>query len=258
MFSRTACLFRPILFVIALLFFVLPVGPGAPDADAQTVGAGRVPLFSSSDARRLERAARRARPSVRRRARSRRARSRRRASRVASVRRQNRVNRRKDRKRKRISKYLEREFSLDFPKGSVVIVNSERKLYYVTGKNRAIRYNVAVGNREELWTGVQVVTQKRKNPSWRSPNGGPTVRGGPSNPLGVRALYLGWTLWRIHGTPARGSIGRAVSNGCIRMLNEDVTDLYDRVHIGAPVYVFNKRADASRELEWGRKVAQKR
>jgi lipoprotein-anchoring transpeptidase ErfK/SrfK len=138
--------------------------------------------------------------------------------------------------------------------GSIVIVNAERKLYYVLGDGKALRYGVAVGNPDEIWTGKQVVTDKKENPRWVSPDGDDEAEPGPDNPLGVRALYLGWTLWRIHGTPKVNSIGRAVSNGCIRMLNEDVTDLYERVHIGAPVYAIKTQADAP-PIRWGRKIS---
>ena len=141
-----------------------------------------------------------------------------------------------------------REVNLSFgyPAGSVVIVNKERSLYYVLGNGRALRYRVAVGTRKELWIGRTFVSNMRKNPSWTPVDGGATVRGGvSSNPLGKRAIYLDWSLLRIHGTPSRGSIGRAASNGCIRMFNEDVIDLYKRVHIGAPVVAINKRSDAA-------------
>lgn len=137
-----------------------------------------------------------------------------------------------------------------YPAGTIVIVNNERRLYYVLGNGRALTYRVAVGTRRELWIGRTFVSMKRKNPYWTPVDGGPTVRGGiPSNPLGKRALYLDWSLLRIHGTPSRGSVGRAVSNGCIRMLNEDVIDLYERVHIGAPVIAVNKRGDAAKFSE---------
>jgi len=135
--------------------------------------------------------------------------------------------------------------NLSYPPGSIVIVNSERKLYYITDKGQALRYRVAVGKRSELWVGRTFVSAKRVNPYWTPVDGGPTVRGGrPDNPLGKRAIYLDWSLLRVHGTPSRGSVGRAVSNGCIRMLNEDVIDLYNRVHIGAPVIAINRRSDA--------------
>lgn len=139
--------------------------------------------------------------------------------------------------------------SLGYPPGSIVIVNKERALYYVLGDGRALRYRVAVGTRKELWVGRMFVSNMRKNPHWTPVEGGPTVRGGsPANPLGKRAIYLDWSLLRIHGTPSRGSIGRAASNGCIRMFNEDVIDLYERVHIGAPVIAINTRAEAERFL----------
>lgn len=147
------------------------------------------------------------------------------------------------------AKPLEVALSLGYPPGSIVIVNKERALYYVLGDGRALRYRVAVGTRKELWVGRMFVSNMRKNPYWTPVDGGPTVRGGsPSNPLGKRAIYLDWSLLRIHGTPSRGSIGRAASNGCIRMFNEDVIDLYERVHIGAPVIAINTRAQADRFL----------
>ena len=134
---------------------------------------------------------------------------------------------------------------LDYPAGSVVIVNSERKVYYVIGPGQAIRYGVAVGKASELWTGRTFVSDKKVDPKWIPIDGAEPVEGGDSsNPLGKRALYLDWSLLRIHGTPSRGSIGSAVSNGCIRMLNEDVIDLFDRTHIGAPVFAINSRKDA--------------
>lgn len=134
---------------------------------------------------------------------------------------------------------------LGYAAGSVVIVNSERKVYYVTGKGTAIRYGVAVGKESERWTGRTFVSEKKVDPKWIPVDGSEPVEGGDSsNPLGKRALYLDWSLLRIHGTPSRGSIGSAVSNGCIRMLNEDVIDLYERVHVGAPVFAINARTDA--------------
>lgn len=142
------------------------------------------------------------------------------------------------------------KFDLGYPAGSIIIINNERALYYVLGEGQAIRYRVAVGNRRELWTGRTFVSTKKKNPWWFPVGGGRPYRGGlPGNPLGRRALYLDWSLLRIHGTPSRGSIGRAVSNGCIRMLNEDVIHLYEKVHIGAPVIAVNHRRDAARFLE---------
>jgi hypothetical protein len=134
---------------------------------------------------------------------------------------------------------------LGYAAGTVVIVNSERKVYYVTGPGKAIRYGVAVGKESERWTGRTFVSDKKEDPKWVPVDGSEPVDGGdPGNPLGKRALYLDWSLLRIHGTPSRGSIGSAVSNGCIRMLNEDVIDLFDRVHVGAPVFAINSRQQA--------------
>ncbi len=133
---------------------------------------------------------------------------------------------------------------LGYAAGSVVIVNTERKVYYVTGPGQAIRYGVAVGKASELWTGRTFISDKKVDPKWIPVDGSEPVEGGDSsNPLGKRALYLDWSLLRIHGTPSRGSIGSAVSNGCIRMLNEDVMDLFERVHTGAPVFAINSRKD---------------
>jgi|FEC22Drversion2_1045045.scaffolds.fasta_scaffold00368_2 lipoprotein-anchoring transpeptidase ErfK/SrfK len=133
----------------------------------------------------------------------------------------------------------------DYEYGTIVVKTSERHLYYALGNGKAIRYPVAVGSPQNQWFGTTWVSDKRINPTWtptpsmraRNPNLPKSVAGGDNNPLGVRALYLGWTTYRIHGTNAPGSIGHAVSNGCIRMRNEDVVDLYERVHIGAPVIV---------------------
>jgi len=140
------------------------------------------------------------------------------------------------------------DFTGDYPPGSIVVVNAERTLYYVLGNGKALRYPVAIGTADEVWTGDSVVTRKRKNPGW-----GPTksqrkadptlpryVPAGPKNPLGARALYLGWGVYRIHGTNEPATIGYPLSNGCIRMLNEHVSDLYERVHIGAPVHVIGR------------------
>lgn len=130
-----------------------------------------------------------------------------------------------------------------YPMGSIVVVTSERRLYYALGNGLAIRYPVAVGQPRFQWFGQTFVQRKRKNPDWTpTPRmrrlGAPSyVPPGPNNPLGVRAIYLGWTEYRIHGTNAPSSIGRAASSGCIRMHNDDVVDLYQRVHVGAPVYV---------------------
>lgn len=131
-------------------------------------------------------------------------------------------------------------FAPDYPLGSIIIVNGERRLYYVIGKGHALRYSVAVGTPENQWTGQSFVGSKAVNPSWTPPwDLGHTMPGGGNNPLGARALYLGWTNYRIHGTNAPGSIGSPASHGCVRMYNPDVIDLYSRVNLGAPVFVVN-------------------
>jgi lipoprotein-anchoring transpeptidase ErfK/SrfK len=125
-----------------------------------------------------------------------------------------------------------------------VIVNSERKLYYMLGNGKAIRYPIAVGKPSQVWTGTIRVSKKKVEPDWLNPDD-PTatpVPGGPKNPLGVRAMYLGNTLYRIHGTPKSSSIGNNVSNGCIRMHNSDVVGLYKRVKIGTKVVAINSKS----------------
>jgi lipoprotein-anchoring transpeptidase ErfK/SrfK len=129
--------------------------------------------------------------------------------------------------------------------GTIVVDTSARLLYLVRGDGTAVRYRVAVGRPGTTWKGVQTVTAKQEWPQWtptpemrRSRPGLPrTVAGGPRNPLGARALYLGSTLYRIHGTTDPGSIGRAASAGCFRMLNEDVIELYRFVPVGTKVEV---------------------
>ena len=131
-----------------------------------------------------------------------------------------------------------------YAKGSIVIVNRERNLYFVEEPGQAIRYPVAVGTPIDQWQGVQTITAKRENPTWYPPediqwesNVPPVVPPGPQNPLGPRALYLGDTLYRIHGTNRPGSIGGAVSHGCFRMHNPHIVELYEKVELGANVYV---------------------
>jgi lipoprotein-anchoring transpeptidase ErfK/SrfK len=132
-----------------------------------------------------------------------------------------------------------------YPPGTIVVSTEERRLYYVLPGNQAIRYGVGVGRPGFAWTGVRTVAMKREWPSWqppaqmlrRRPDLPRFMRGGPDNPLGARAMYLGGTLYRIHGSNEPNTIGQAVSSGCIRMTNEDVVDLYDRVRLGARVIV---------------------
>jgi lipoprotein-anchoring transpeptidase ErfK/SrfK len=129
--------------------------------------------------------------------------------------------------------------------GTIVINTAERRLYLVQGDGTAIRYGIGVGRIGFTWKGVRKVTDKKEWPSWtpppqmlkRQPGLPRYMPGGEGNPLGARALYLGGTLYRIHGTAEPETIGQAVSSGCFRMLNADVIDLYDRVRIGATVVV---------------------
>jgi lipoprotein-anchoring transpeptidase ErfK/SrfK len=129
--------------------------------------------------------------------------------------------------------------------GTVVIDTSSRFLYLVQPGGRALRYGIGVGREGFSWKGTQSVSRKAEWPSWtppasmlkRRPDLPRFMPGGPENPLGARALYLGSTLYRIHGTNEPHTIGQAVSSGCIRMTNDDVMDLYGRVRVGARVVV---------------------
>jgi lipoprotein-anchoring transpeptidase ErfK/SrfK len=137
-------------------------------------------------------------------------------------------------------------FSERFAPGQIVVSFGDRRLYFVTRPGEAISYPIAIPRDEDRWEGVTSVTNKRVNPSWtptatmtaENPRLPRWVPGGhPMNPLGVRALYLGESAYRIHGTDAPWTIGTAVSKGCIRMYNQDVLDLYPRVSLGAQVAV---------------------
>jgi lipoprotein-anchoring transpeptidase ErfK/SrfK len=129
--------------------------------------------------------------------------------------------------------------------GTIIISTSQRRLYYVLGDGKAIRYAIAVGKEGYAWSGTNTVSQKREWPDWtptadmrkRDPKLPVHMAGGPNNPLGARALYLGNTLYRIHGTNEPWYMGTARSSGCIRMTNDDVIDLYNRTRIGATVIV---------------------
>jgi lipoprotein-anchoring transpeptidase ErfK/SrfK len=133
--------------------------------------------------------------------------------------------------------------------GTVVIDTASKFLYLVQSGGQARRYGVGVGKQGMMWTGTQTITRKAEWPSWRPPaqmiarereNGRilPTfMEGGLENPLGARAMYLGSTLYRIHGTNAPWTIGTNVSSGCIRLRNQDVTDLYERIDVGTKVVV---------------------
>ena len=129
--------------------------------------------------------------------------------------------------------------------GTIVIDTPNRFLYLVEGGGKAMRYGIGVGRPGFTWAGVKTITSMREWPDWRPPDEMIERRpdlprymaGGPENPLGARALYLGSTLYRIHGSNEPWSIGSQVSSGCIRMRNDDVTDLYDRVKVGTKVVV---------------------
>jgi hypothetical protein len=137
-------------------------------------------------------------------------------------------------------------FNPKYGTGQVIVSFGDRRLYYITQPGQAISYPIAVPREKSRWQGVTSVSQKRENPSWtptptmiaENPRLPRWVPGGhPLNPLGVRALYLGSSMYRIHGTDAPWTIGTAASKGCIRLFNEDVLDLYPRVRVGAKVIV---------------------
>jgi lipoprotein-anchoring transpeptidase ErfK/SrfK len=135
----------------------------------------------------------------------------------------------------------------DGPYGAdtVIINTSERRLYLVLGKGKAIKYGVGVGREGFQWAGTHRISRKAEWPGWtpppamrkRQPYLPAHMKGGPNNPLGARAMYIGATLYRIHGSNEPWTIGQAVSSGCIRMANEDVIHLYDQVKVGTKVVV---------------------
>jgi lipoprotein-anchoring transpeptidase ErfK/SrfK len=134
--------------------------------------------------------------------------------------------------------------------GTVVIDTGNTQLYYVLGQGRAIRYGVGVGREGFTWSGVQTISRKAEWPDWhppaemiaRQPYLPRFMAGGPGNPLGARAMYLGSSEYRIHGTNDPTTIGKFVSSGCIRLTNEDVSDLFSRVDVGTKVVVLPKSA----------------
>jgi lipoprotein-anchoring transpeptidase ErfK/SrfK len=131
------------------------------------------------------------------------------------------------------------------PAGTIVVDTRNTYLFYVLGNGMAVRYGIGVGREGFTWSGVETISSKTEWPDWtppvqmlqRQPYLPRWVAGGPGNPLGARALYLGSTQYRIHGTNVPSSIGKRVSSGCIRMLNEDVIDLYSRASVGTKVVV---------------------
>lgn len=143
-----------------------------------------------------------------------------------------------------VSDRQEVAFNSNYGPGQIIVSFGDRRLYHVVAKGRAISYPIAVPKAEARWQGIQIVTSKRVNPTWtptaemrrENPKLPAVVQGGdPRNPLGVRALYLGSTLYRIHGTDAPWTIGQNVSRGCIRMHNEHVIELYNKVNTGTKV-----------------------
>ncbi len=134
--------------------------------------------------------------------------------------------------------------------GTLVVKTPERALYYVLGEGEAVRYSIGVGREGFQWSGNSRIVAKQEWPTWHPPAEmikreaakghmlPDMMEGGPENPLGARAMYIGGTIFRVHGTNNESSIGGAVSSGCIRMMNADVIDLYKRVKIGSPIFVY--------------------
>ena len=131
------------------------------------------------------------------------------------------------------------------PPGTIIVNTHDRYLYLIMGNGVALRYGIGVGRDGFQWGGIQKITLKREWPDWvpppemieRQPYLPRWMAGGPGNPLGARAMNLGATVYRIHGTNAPETIGQAVSSGCFRLVNDDVTDLYSRVPVGTKVMV---------------------
>uniref|UniRef100_Q07U89 ErfK/YbiS/YcfS/YnhG family protein n=1 Tax=Rhodopseudomonas palustris (strain BisA53) TaxID=316055 RepID=Q07U89_RHOP5 len=136
-------------------------------------------------------------------------------------------------------------FRSNEPPGTIVVQTSERYLYLVQGGGRALRYGIGVGREGFQWQGLLKIARKAEWPDWvpppemiqRQPYLPRFMAGGPGNPLGARAMYLGSTVYRIHGTNRPDTIGTAISSGCFRLVNADVSDLYDRVPVGTKVVV---------------------
>ena len=127
-------------------------------------------------------------------------------------------------------------YASTYSPGTVVVNTAERRLYLVLPNGQALRYGIGVGRDGFRWGGVHRISAKKEWPGWTPPS---QMAGGVDNPLGARAMYLGSTLYRIHGSNEPETIGQAVSSGCFRMTNDDVTDLYSRVSVGTTVVVKN-------------------
>jgi lipoprotein-anchoring transpeptidase ErfK/SrfK len=134
----------------------------------------------------------------------------------------------------------------NYPAGTILVSFGDRRLYYMLGKGQAVSYPIAIPKPEARWAGVSFVSNKTVNPVWtptedmrrENPKLPAFMPGGhPRNPLGVRALYVGSTMYRIHGTDAPWLIGEEVSHGCVRLLNEDIIDLFDRAKVGAKIVI---------------------
>src|SRR5262245_7193773 len=131
------------------------------------------------------------------------------------------------------------------PPGTIIVDTADRYLYLIQGGNRAIRYGIGVGREGFQWQGLLQISRKAEWPDWtpppemirRQPYLPRFMAGGPGNPMGARAMYLGATIYRIHGTNQPHTIGSAVSSGCFRLVNGDVTDMYERVPVGTKVVV---------------------
>jgi lipoprotein-anchoring transpeptidase ErfK/SrfK len=138
-------------------------------------------------------------------------------------------------------------FAGQYAPGTIYINTAERRLYLVLGNGQALRYGIGVGRDGFRWSGTHRISAKKEWPGWtppsqmlaRRPDLPRHMAGGVENPLGARAMYLGSTLYRIHGSNEPETIGQAVSSGCFRMTNDDVTDLYNRVSVGTTVVVKN-------------------
>jgi lipoprotein-anchoring transpeptidase ErfK/SrfK len=137
------------------------------------------------------------------------------------------------------------DYATKFKPGTIVVETAERRLYFVLPGGKAIKYGIGVGRDGFRWSGSHTISRKAEWPGWTPP---PEMRkrqpelpafmpGGPNNPLGARALYIGSTLYRLHGTSQPWTIGQAVSSGCIRLTNEDIMDLYERAKVGSLVVV---------------------
>jgi lipoprotein-anchoring transpeptidase ErfK/SrfK len=158
--------------------------------------------------------------------------------------------------RRQIATYASREAP-----GTIIIDTPNTYLYFVLGGGQAIRYGIGVGREGFTWSGVQSITKKAEWPDWtpppemiaRQPYLPRQMAGGPGNPLGARAMYLGGTVYRIHGTNAPGTIGTHVSSGCIRLTNADVTDLYSRVNVGTKVIVLPMERRARADMTDGKR-----